>query len=311
MDFEILIDDIYIKLFNQDQLAPVHNKSILSLLNDYEDKNWRLAKFQDYIWDHIALTALSAQERTKLIGKSRSILRQAAQNLRLTDNQNDIGRGSELAEILLYGIMANHYNALSIVPKIFYKQNNRDNVKGADSVHIVVERDNDFSLWFGEAKFYKDINDARLNEIVKSVKNSLNSDKLRKENSIITNINDLESLIEDTTLFQKIKQTLSDSNSMDNIKPKLNIPILLLHECAITAQNQEMDDDYREKIRQFHLSRAKSYFTKQIQLLSTKITKYSSIKFHLILFPVPNKDEIVKKFYQDANQFRGQNNGYI
>ena len=48
--------------------------------------------------------------------------------------------GSELAEILLYGIMHHHYKALPVVPKIFNKQNSNDNAKGADSVHIVLEK---------------------------------------------------------------------------------------------------------------------------------------------------------------------------
>ena len=38
-----------------------------------------------------------------------------------------------------------------------FKQNNQDNAKGADSVHIVIENENNFSLWLGEAKFYTNI----------------------------------------------------------------------------------------------------------------------------------------------------------
>ena len=52
--------------------------------------------------------------------------------------------------------MKHHYGALSAVPKIFYKQNVQDNAKGADSVHIVLNN-NDFSIWFGEAKFYPNL----------------------------------------------------------------------------------------------------------------------------------------------------------
>ncbi|MGY8685369.1 Hachiman antiphage defense system protein HamA [Bradyrhizobium sp. UFLA05-153] len=67
-----------------------------------------------------------------------------------------------------------------VVTKIFYKQNDQDNAKGADSVHIVVNGD-DFTLWFGEAKFYNSIADARLDAVVTSVLNSLSTDKLKKE----------------------------------------------------------------------------------------------------------------------------------
>ena len=95
-------------------------------------------------------------------------------------NEADI----ELAEILLYGLMKEHYKALPVVPKIFYKQNTKDNAKGADSVHIVIE-DGKYSIWFGEAKFYNSLEEARFDTIIKSVETTLQTDKLKKENSII------------------------------------------------------------------------------------------------------------------------------
>ncbi|WP_122582755.1 HamA C-terminal domain-containing protein, partial [Pseudomonas viridiflava] len=124
-------------------------------------------------------------------------------------------------------IMKHKYNALPVVPKIFYKQNAQDNAKGADSVHIVLEGDDDFSLWFGEAKFFNSIEDSRLPSIITSVGNSLKTDKLKKENSIITNIADIDLLEINDQLKKKIKDSLSHQASIDTLKPKINIPILL------------------------------------------------------------------------------------
>lgn len=75
-------------------------------------------------------------------------LTESVKNLRLVDTDN--GQGSEIAEIVLYGIMRYYYGALPVVPKIFAN----DNAKGADSVHIVLDDKGDFTLWLGEAKFY-------------------------------------------------------------------------------------------------------------------------------------------------------------
>ena len=200
--FEVLIDDTFEKINLIEGLTPVKNKWVLSLINDFEDGTWRFSKFQDFIWDNIVETALSKSERDKLISQDHTRLRTAAKNLRLTDKENDIGKGSELAEIVLYGIMKHYYGALSVVPKIFYKQNPQDNAKGADSVHIVLEGEKDFSLWFGEAKFYNNIEDARLDSIIESVGNSLSTDKLKKENSIITNIQDLDLTIDDADILR-------------------------------------------------------------------------------------------------------------
>ncbi len=296
MDFEILINDNYLNLVENTELTPVDNKTVLSLANDFEDEKWRRRKFNSFVWDNIALTALTDQEREKLAGKSDSTLRAAAMNLRLTDKENDKGKGSELAEIVLYGIMQHHYKALPVVPKIFNKQNVQDNAKGADSVHIVLEGEDAFSLWFGEAKFFNSIENARLADIVESVGNSLQTEKLKKENSIITNMAEVDRLVANKNLAAKIKLALSPDNSMDNIKPILHIPILLLHQCSITAGAKEMNDEYRAKLREQHLDRATAYFKKQIETLADKVSKYSSIKFHIILFPVPDRQELVDQF---------------
>lgn len=294
MTFEILIKE------------PFFDKNYaLSLINDFESGEWRYEKFKNYIWDNIAETALSKIERDSLVNKPSSVLAESAKKLRITNNDT-IGKGSELCEILLYGIMKEYYSALPVVPKIFYKQNSNDNAKGADSVHIVIEdNSNDFSLWFGEAKFYKSI-DGAINSAIKSVDNFLRNDnQIKKENSIITSVSDIDKMGLSTELVEKIKSTLSGENSLDNIKPKINIPILLLHECDITKEENEFTEEYKNKIISFHKDKANEYFRKQVEEMSN-IFKYSDIKFHLILFPIPNKQIIVDAFIDNANHHRGQ-----
>jgi len=303
--FEILIDESFSNINTDSSLTPTNNKSVLSMINDFEDGKWRYEKFQNFIWDNIAETALSFKERESLINKSHSILTSAAQNLRLTDKNGDISKGSELAEIVLYGIMKQHYKALPVVPKIFYKQNPQDNAKGADSVHIVIENGTDFSIWFGEAKFYTSIEDARLGVILDSVENSLITDKIKKENSIITNVSDIELLIDDKDLVLRIKKALSTKESIDNLKPKLHVPILLLHECDITKKQSALTDVYKNEIIDYHKKRTESYFKKQINQFGS-IHKYSEIQFHVILFPVPSKKNIVDKFVSIADFYKNQ-----
>jgi hypothetical protein len=305
MEFDVLIEDAFMNLNVDDELHPIQNKHVLSLINDFEDGEWRYKKFQNFIWDNIAETSLSYEERSCLLDQSHSLLTSAAKNLRLTDKENDISKGSELAEIVLYGVMKHYYSALPIVPKIFYKQNAQDNAKGADSVHIVIENENEFSLWFGEAKFYNSIEDARLSSIITSVGNSLNTEKLKKENSIITNVSDIDSLVLDSDLRERIKESLSNRNSIDNLKSKIHVPIFLLHECAITNATNRLTDEYKLQIIAYHTDRANSYFKKQINSLGD-IFDYSEIKFHLILFPVPQKNIIVNKFIQNVEHYKEQ-----
>lgn len=298
--FEILIDDTLIGNNPSTTLSSVSNKRILSIVNDYEEEDWRYKKFEKFIWDNLAETSLSYRERESLIGQDYTRLIEAAKNLRIS---NDYGSGSEISEILLYGIMKHHYNALPVVPKIFYKQNSQDNAKGADSVHIVLEEGNDFSIWFGESKFYSSIDNDRLSSIVTSVENSLQKEKIKKENSIITNLNEIDLLITDEPLNKNIKAFLSNDESIDKLKPKLNIPILLLHECSITKINNDFTELYIDEIKKYHTERTESYFKKQIDKFGT-LHKYSEITFHLILFPVPEKEPIVSSFIAKATAFK-------
>lgn len=304
LTFEVLIDESFVNIADGISIGTVGNKSVLSLVNDFEDGNWRFERFQQFVWDNIAETALSERERSSLIEKPFSVLTAAAKNLRFTDNETEEkGLGSEIAEIVLYGIMKHHFNALPVVPKIFYKQNTHDYAKGSDSVHIVVNED-DFSLWFGEAKFYNSIEDVRLNKIVESVENSLQTEKLKKENSIITNVSDLDLLQIDGELKKKVRDLLYSDTSIDLIKKKINIPILLLHQCEITKNETQLTKEYTDKIIEYHKDRAISYFKKQINKIEGSIHLYSEIKFHLILFPVPVKDDIVKKFVTNIETFQ-------
>ena len=297
--FNVLIDS-GLASFPEATVQPDSNKHLLSVYNDFEDGKWWHAKFHNFIWDNIALTALSAQEREALVGRSHSKLIEAAMKLRLTDiDGDDPGKGSEIAEIALYGIMHHHFGALPVVPKIFYKQNSQDNVKGADSVHIVTAA-NDYTIWLGEAKFYNSMENARLAKIVESVEDTVSTLKIKKDNAIITNLQDLDRCVLDADLCKQIRDELSSDSPLDAVKPKLHIPILLLHQCDITHQASEISDAYLADLKKHHLDRANSYFSKQVEKLGSKVHKYEEITFHLILFPVPRKEPIVKRFLTKA-----------
>lgn len=302
--FEVLIDTGFADICTNPDLAPIDNKSVLSFLNDFEEGKWRNERFLEYVWNNIAETALSKKERDSLIGSPLSLLKASAKNLRLLEN-DERGKGSEISEILLYGIMKDYYGALPVVPKIFHKQNRNDNAKGADSVHIVLTDDmNDFSVWFGEAKFYKSLSNEALDEIVTSVKNSLDKDKIKKENSIITDLRDLDGFEMPDELRQQIYALLNQDRTIDAIKPKLHIPILLLHQCSKTASANRMDEAYLEKIKRKHIKKANEYFEKQVEALKDIVDLYEAVRFHLILFPVPDKDAIVNGFLELAAIYR-------
>ena len=173
---------------------------------------------------------------------------------------------------------------------------------GSDGVHIVLE-DESFSLWYGEAKFYKEINNAQLKNIATSVHNSLITAKIRKENSIITEIRDLDNLV-DENRKKEILELLDSKTSIDKLKPHMHIPIMVLYECELTANQTELSESYKEELKRKQLENAKSYFEIQDNMCKDDIFKYSDITFHLIYFPVPNKEKVVDLFTEYASFYR-------
>ena len=291
---------------NQESTTPDLDKNdfLLSVINGFEDGKWRKSEFRKFIFDNIAQTGLSAEERDNLYSESPyTSLTESIKNLRLVDKDN--GKGSEIAEIVLYGIMRYHYHALPVVPKIFYKQNPNDNAKGADSVHIVLDDQGDFSLWLCEAKFYNDIADERLYDPIKSVFDTISTDRIKKENSIITNIRDLEYVIIDPNIRKKVQTILRRDTSIDEIRKRLHVPVLLLHECSKTNKATELTEAYLNDIKEYHLNRAQKYFESQNNKQKKEnIHGYEHIQFHLILFPVPQKKDIVNWFVERAKQIK-------
>lgn len=128
--FEVLIpnESLYDLIEKNDCLK---NKYILSEINDFEDGSWRYERFNNYIMNNVALTTLSIEEQNKIPENHFSSIQKACRNLRILSN-DDTGKGSEIAEILLYAVMKDYFHALPAVPKIFYKQNVNDYAKGAD-----------------------------------------------------------------------------------------------------------------------------------------------------------------------------------
>ncbi|ENU80651.1 hypothetical protein F975_01437 [Acinetobacter sp. ANC 3789] len=302
MEFNIVVSDDFIDICSNEKILIKENKKVLSFLNDFEDGKWRTSKFNSFIWDNIAETALNYQERKALFDKSQQKMVAAAKNLRLASESDEIGRGSEIAEIMLYAIMKNYYKALPVVPKIYYKQNSQDNAKGADSVHIVVNGD-EYSLWFGEAKFFNSLNDSNFYQITNSLYNALQTEKLKKENSIILGVRDLQYSGLDEDLIGRITKDLSSQNSIDNIKKIINVPIMIIHECDITKGETTYNEDYIDAIKKMYRDKANSYFIKQFNKLN-EIHLYNLINFHLILFPVPEKKRIVDKFVKQVEFYK-------
>ena len=96
---------------------------------------------------------------------------------------------------------------------------------------------------------------------------------------------------------------MAQDESIDKIKPILNVPILLLYECEETKKQTTLTDKYKNKMIEIHKDRATAYFKKQIERCKD-VHLYEKINFHIILFPVADKEKIVDTFIIKAKAHR-------
>ncbi|WEJ33167.1 Hachiman antiphage defense system protein HamA [Devosia sp. SD17-2] len=93
-------------------------------------------------------------------------------------------------------------------------------------------------------------------------------------------------------------------HSIDHLKSRIHVPILIIHQCTITSANTEISAQYRQQMTEHHQERAEAYFSKQFAK-SGSLHKYDSVNFHAILVPVPNKKLIVDAFTKQAALLKG------
>lgn len=300
LPFDVIIADESLCSLIEGYKSTMTDERLLGLANDYEDSRWRVELFCDKIMDFLPLCALSPEERSKCQLSAHSSIKRAVANLRRYSEGKGRPTG-EIGEILLYGIMQYYFHSCESVPKIFYKQNSNDFVKGADSVHIVAD-ENDFSFWLGEAKCYEDLNDA-IRKAVNSVKEMLDRQKLGKEKSCILGLSKLKDNKELKMHYVKIESLLSNSRSIDDFRKKLHVPVLLVCEESIVGNATELSAELKQNLAEKYTQDARKFFLKLKESFTDVMHLCNGVKFHLILFPVPNMKELNRKFSDNISRY--------
>lgn len=312
------IKDCYFDIILDMQLLEENDfeySSVLGISNKFINGIWSIERFCEYFENKIVLSALSRKEFESCMIEPATLLRKSFERLKKVhkktleneDNkeltEEEITDG-EIGEVFLYGIMHDYYQATVLVPKIFYKQSTNDTVKGADSVHITLSND-EVGVWFGEAKFYKDI-DKAIDSAVESVIKFLNA-SYNKEISISYDCLEKEQLkneINDDSKYSLLEYILKVEN-IDILKKHLHIPILILYECDITKSSKSQEELKDKNIIDIFKNKSYELLKKHVEeLKKNNIYNYKSIKFHVILLPYTDKKKIMDKFYNINYQYR-------
>ena len=181
-------------------------------------------------------------------------------------------------------------------------------VFGFDSVHLTIENQ-ECHLWLGESKLYDNLNGAITN-VIKSIKDNLSDEIILNEARIITNPHELDNLAEhhniQTNTLTSFKQIINGNIKLDRLKGILHVPISIIYDCDHTKSIEEITDDYKTMIKNFHKKKGNK-ISEEIKKLSNEIAYIDRIKFHIILFPVPDKKEIVSKINQIFESYKNAN----
>lgn len=260
------------------------NPSLLAMCAGYENNKWRSRQFAAHLVEWLPEYCLKYSEIIE-IGSHNLVrmLKNAASNI--YDSKKYENRG-EIGEIILHAIIRQEFGSMPLISKIYFKDSPNETVKGFDCVHIV-QTNSKIELWLGEAKFYKDFQQASrevCNELIVHTEN----DYLRKEFIAICNKLDMEHFASNYIL-----KLLDRNTSLDNIFPYIVFPVLITYESNTINSYNSICKEMEESIKQ-EVSKHYKYFTDKLPPLKSTI--------HLILVPMGLKDELTSAF---DNEIRG------
>lgn len=256
-------------------------KGISGLCVGYEQGKWRYEEFSGYIMEWLPEFCLKSKEREELAHQSAvKSLRKAANLVYQTDKYSKRG---EFGEIFLHAAIRSIFNSLPAISKIYYKSSANNTVKGFDCVHVVGSID-DLELWLGEVKFYKDINKA-IYDVGKEIEEHLAADFLRNEFILIGN-----KLDETDTFCTNVQKLISSRVSLDIIFKRVCVPVMLTYESDVVLSNsvicQEYIDAFCQEIRKYYA------------LFCKKMVGVPSVRIHLFLLPLHEKDSLVESLHK-------------
>ena len=248
---------------------------------DYQRGEWNIEQFMEWIKRHIIGYALSPKEIRSLEPTQYVSAVERASRLIYGKEAKTEKRG-EIGELILHGLIYDIYHTEPVISKIYMKTSRSDTVKGFDCVHALADGDELDSLWLGEAKFYKDMSGA-IREAVDSIRTLSEDIALRNEFMIISNgIGD-----DEDPMAVKVKNLLKRSTSLDEITPKICVPVLLTYDSKVVSQHTSLSEEFVENLNaevNAHLDSFKGAVTD------------IDLDIHVFIFSLADKAKLLEEF---------------
>jgi hypothetical protein len=257
---------------------PAPNCDLDAYCIGYEGGAWRAAALADHLFNWLPFTALN-QEHQLAFNAANFVpmLRLAAAHIYNTRKTSSRG---ELGELLLHLIAVLHHGAHPVLCKLVLKTSPNDTVKGFDGVHLVSIGD-DFELWLGESKFYKNPLRA-IRDAVASVKIHILPAFLNAEKAMI-----FSHIAPDIPHRESILRLFRSQTSSDELLRKAVFPILIAYESSSVQRNSELCEAYTQMLKS------------EVENLKDSFSNASNamrIRFRLLFVPVGSKNDLISQF---------------
>lgn len=261
---------------------------------NYEASDWNYRSFLVWLQDHIPEYALTYSELASLNPRNMASLNVKAARL-VHDRDKKIVKKGEIGELILHGLIRDVYGTEPLITKIYYKSHTTENVKGFDCVHAIFndETQEIESLWLGEAKFWTKAEGA-INSAFKSVKGFLDAKKMQKEFLTVRN-----HLDDKDPAKQHAEKLLSEHTSLDEIRAKLCVPVMIAYESEATGKHTKVDATFLAAI-EAELQENIDTFLKKF-----KLEEDVDVDIHVFFLPLHNKDKTVEMFKDHIDSLQG------
>ncbi|KRA05772.1 hypothetical protein ASD74_04745 [Rhizobium sp. Root564] len=244
----------------------------------FELKAWRCNALADHLIEWIADYALKEEELSGSHGNMYIRLKQAAARIYSTEKYE---RRGEVGEILLHAICRDFFSTIPLAPRVFYLTSSNEVVKSFDLVHVRPLGEETFEIWLGEAKFYKDADDA-IRAAITSVESHIDQGFLNNEKLILG-----PQISKDVPHWAEIRKILSSRTSLDELFKAAVFPICIA--CDSAAVNGH----------EIHCESYSAAVLNEIDSLNSKLVNSGlnqKIAIQLIYVPLASKDLLADAF---------------
>jgi hypothetical protein len=246
----------------------------------------------DYLLEAVNRFVLSSKRFAELVatGCYGKLSKEARSRFRKAEENK-----GELGELLIYCFLESHLHAPKIFSKYELKTSPNDYIKGADGVHYVKVRDNEYNIIYCESKTYTNFRSA-VNSAFKSIsefkRESYNSGKSKHgigyERSLLSVfLNREASSSEETELLKKL---ILPSENPSNYNSDTAFGIFIGYETTITAETRRLPNiEFRTALKK----EICSFAVKYSNIFKDKIDEYdlNGHSFYIYVLPFTDLDK--------------------